>query len=422
MTYEFQYLMQLLGAASASNRIQPPEEELSWERVFELADEQMILPLIAAALKNNPDLGCPSELLRLKTANVFSAVLTDCARRGSVIALLDEMEHAGIHSFVVKGFAAAANYCSPENRISCDTDICVDAADEDAVCDFLRERGFFIKPRWENGHHAVAHHPVMGIIEVHVRLYDEIVEDVWFNGIDPSSLVQEPRQRVDTADGTYYTLGPTDHLIFMALHMIKHFILCGMSLRMMLDVSLHIVKHKDVLDMDRLRKVLNVLNYDCLMNAVLWAMIRYCGFNAEDFSGIGSFDGQCVEMILSDLEKGGWMGKNNEAARKESWYEYNRQIIIKKKSKWQYRLYMIQWQHSFKLSTVFPGKKRLSLHYPYVLKYPWLIPFAWIHRLIFRGFALLKNKALTSRIIFDEEAINSESKERIAMFRQLKMM
>lgn len=422
MTKEFEYLMHLLAASAKDIPAQPPGEELSWEQVFALAEEQQIVPLIASIVKKYPDLGCPRQIVSEKRAAAFTAVLTDCARRGSMIALLEEMEHSGMHAYVVKGMVTAANYAAPENRISGDMDICIDPNQEELVCAFLQQRGCTITPRWENGHHAAASHPELGLIEVHIRLYDELVEDVWFSKVDSALLIQEPQQEIITDDGTYYTLGHTDHLIFMTLHMIKHFISCGMSLRMMMDVALQIAKHREKLDMNRFWLVVDTLNYRELINSILWAMIRCCGFHPEDFPGIGCCQMEHVTRILDDVEAGGWLGKKDEANRRQSGYAYNRHLMLKQRSKWQYWLYMLQWQHSFKLSTLFPGKKRLARDYPWVLKRPWLMPAAWAHRIIFKGFAALRKKKLTERIIFDENDVNHESAKRLDLFRQLEML
>lgn len=197
--------------------------------------------------------------------------------------------------------------------------------------------------------------------------------------------------------------------------MVKHFILSGASLRMMMDLALAISKHRDHMDMDRFWLILHTLNYGALINALLWAMIQYCGFGLDDFPGISDCDNDCIALILDDLEKGGWLGKNAEDARKAGWYEYNRQLLLKKKSNLQYRLHMLNWNHSFRLTTLFPGKKRLSRNYPWVLKVPFLIPFAWIHRIVFRGSALLRSGTWTKAILADQDKLNDESKARVEM-------
>lgn len=410
MTYEFQIVLRLLGAACTGTDA-PLPPAVQWETVFSLAQQQHVLPLICRALRDAPPPGCP---------NVLPAVLTQCARTGSIVALLEEMEQAGLSCCILKGVAAAANYAFPEYRSACDTDIVIRPSDERRVCAFLEGRGFTVRPRWENGHHAVAAHPEMGVIEIHVRLYDGIIEDIW--SLQEEALLQEPRQRVHTPDGSYWTLGPTDHLIFMSLHLAKHFVLSGLSLQMMTDVALAIVRHRDALDMARFWSTMEAMRFSTLLNTVLWILILYCGFTPEQFPGLGICNRPLTELIVQDLEHGGWLGKQEEDGRKSGWYEYNRTLLMKSKSRLQYRLYMLNWQHSLRFRTVFPGKERLAEHYPCVLAHPTLIPFAWLHRILFRGFALLRDKSWETPIIHHPDEISAEGKARIAMFQRLEML
>lgn len=420
MTYEFQYLMHLLGAASKGISAEPPKQKLDWDRVFELSQEQMLNPLIGYALKKSSSTGCPEEAANKIISDSFSAAVTECGRRGLVISLLDEMEKNGIHAFVVKGFSVSSVYASPESRISADTDICISPEDEEKATEFLRERGFEIQPRWRNGHHFEARHPKMGLLEVHIRLYDEIVENVWFDGIDVNMLICQQHQKIFTPDGDYYTLGDTDLLIFMVLHMVKHFISCGMSLRMMTDVALFMSAKKDVIDSARLWDVMKKLRYDVLLLTVIHTTVKYCGFSADDFCGLGEYNSDKVEAILDDLEKGGWLGKNGYEARQESWQEYSRQLLSKRKGRIFYWIYMFRWQNGFGLTDFFPPVKLLAGNYPCLNKFPWLLPFVWIHRLLFKSFS--KGRKTKEKIVFNEHNISEESKKRVELFGLLEML
>lgn len=411
MTAEFELLLHLMGAASRGTPAAAPANPVDWNRVFHLAEQQQILPLIchgACALHPCPD--------------VLPMVLAGCARTGSVIALLEEMNAAGLPCCVVKGFAAGIPYAAPEYRISGDTDIVIPPELEEQICAFLACRGFSIRPHWEHGHHTVARHPKMGILELHVRLYDELVEDIWFSGQKADTLIQEPKRKITTPDGTYWTLGPTDHAIYMALHMVKHFILSGNSLRMMMDVALSLSGQQDHVDMNRFWDTMDQLHYGDLLRNILWCMIQFCGFRPEEFSGIGSPDESCIRMLLDDLEQGGWLGKKDSETRSASWHEYNRQVMMKTKSSGQYALYMLNWGHSFRLGTLFPDKKRLVRDYPLLLKYPVLLPFIWIHRILFRGLPLIFSGAWFKPIRRKEDPMGNESLARVNLFRCLHMI
>lgn len=422
MTYEFQYLMYLLSAAATGKKIKSPQQHVSWQTVFNLAQEQHLLPLLMQAVKQGKLEGCPTDLLKAHERKSFSMVLTDCARRGSVITLLEEMEELGIHAFVMKGMSAAANYSAPENRISSDTDICIELNLEEKTTEFLKEKGFSVSPRWENGHHFLARHPEIGLLEVHVRLYDELVEDVWFKRINSNDLIQEQQEKIVTDDGVYWTLGPTDHLIFMTLHLVKHFISEGISFRMMLDVALFLSKNKQRLDLKRFWSVLDLLHYTKLVQTLLGAMVTYCGFSETDFGERFAWENEDVELLLNDLEAGGWLGKKDEAARKQGGYEYNRQVMLKERSNWQYHLSMLNWQHSLKWSTLFPNRKRLQRDYPCLEKRPILLPFVWLHRILFRGFPLFLRLGRSEQTMTNEVNISKAGKERVMLFHKLDML
>lgn len=422
MTYEFEYLMHLLGAAAQGTSVQPPRQALNWRKLSKYAQEQMLSPMVLDVLMANPDLGYPVAVVQQKAELATVKAMKECAKRMMVIDLLAEMERAGIHTVMVKGAVAAVNYANPEKRYSTDTDIWVDLADEERACEFLRQRGFDVGIRWENGHHTTTKHEALGVVEVHIRLYDEIVEELWFGDVDPERFIQEPHQRIKTAEGWCYTLGDTDHLIFIILHMIKHFISAGMCLRMMMDAALFIKKRQATLDMDRVWGVMRQLNFDRLLNAVLWIMVRYCGFRPEDFPGIGPEEPEQAALLLKDLESGGFLGAHDHEERSESAQEYNRVLLMKDRNKFQYWLYMFRSRHSIKLSTFFPGKRRMERSYPCLKKCPWLLPFLWIYRWFTKGFALIFKKKLTGPMVYSEDEISAEGKERVAMFRAFGML
>ena len=55
--------------------------------------------------------------------------------------------------------------------------------------------------------------------------------------------------------------------------MIKHFILSGLTLQMMLDVALYFKKYAEKIDAYRAWGTISSLHYDKLFNCILWAMI-----------------------------------------------------------------------------------------------------------------------------------------------------
>ena len=422
VTNEFKALMQLVGAAAQGKALQKLPDDLDWARIERLANEQAVQTLLGYALRLSPALDCPAELRESLVSQMRQEAFSNHAWKHSTLQLLAEMNTAGIPALLIKGYAVADCYAAPDCRMSGDTDLLIEPKNEKRACAFMKANGFAVERRWTNGHHDVCHHPRLGCVELHVMLYDEIVEDVWFGRMDGREFVSESAIEVATQDGSYRTLGYTDHMIFLMLHLIKHFIMTGMSLRMMLDVALFFSHNAERIDSVRFWKTMESLKYGTIAQSILWAMVCYCGIDQTSLPGLCGDCPESVEMILDDLESGGWLGKIDEKAREEGWYEYNRQLLMKNRSKAQYLLFMLRWKIGAYLKALFPSRKTLAIRYPCVQKSVIVIPFAWVHRLIFRGSRAVKKGALTTYIIADEKKIGTSAQERVQMFKNLGMM
>ena len=421
MTPEFQYLMHLAAAGARGETALSPDTGLDWQRLERLAKEQTVQHIAAYALKCSPSIPCPAELRQRMTGSMRNAAISNMLLRHKIMHLLQEMTAAGFAPVLMKGYAIADYCAAPECRPSSDADILVPPEMERKACDFLLGKGFSIKYRWKGGHHSECDHPEMGHVELHVLLYDELIEEVWFNKMDGREFIAEPPLHINSSDGPYATLGLTDHLIFLVMHMIKHFIQTGNSLRMMLDIALYFSKNKDSLDTARLWNAVNSLKYGELLNCILWAMVRYCGFRKSDFPGIADVPPQSLELILDDLEQGGWLGFNDKRAREDGWREYNRQLLLRNKSPLQYKLYMLIWQW-INLATIFPDIRIMESHSPYLKKYPWLLPVAWMQRIFKRAFKVVRERKTTDYIVSDASQLSESGKTRVALFHKLNMM
>lgn len=414
--------MQLVGAAAQGKALQKLPDDLDWARIERLANEQAVQTLLGYGLRLSPALDCPAELRESLVSQMRQEAFSNHAWKHSTLQLLAEMNAAGIPALLIKGYAVADCYAAPDCRMSGDTDLLIEPKNEKRACAFMKANGFAVERRWTNGHHDVCHHPRLGCVELHVMLYDEIVEDVWFGRMDGREFVCEPPIEAETPDGCYRTLGYTDHMIFLMLHLIKHFILTGMSLRMMLDVALFFSRHAERIDSARFWKTMESLKYGTIAQSILWAMVRYCGIDQTSLPGLCGDCPESVEMILDDLESGGWLGEMDKKAREEGWYEYNRQRLTKSRGKARYWLYMILWKKDIYIKALFPSRETLAIRYPCVRKHAALIPFVWLHRLVFRGSQALKNGALTSYIVTDEKRVAASGQKRVQMFEKLGML
>ena len=391
---------------------------VDWYTVLPLAAEQHVVPLVACALLYSPGLECPDQLREylLNVMRVESSA--NMIRRQRIMNLLQEMKAAGIDAKVIKGYAVSGCYAHPECRGSVDTDILVDAQQEGNAINLLETLGFRVEPRAATSHHTICQHKKYGMVELHVSLYGELVRDNWFQELDVEKLAQEPTIMEDS----FYTLGYTDHLIFLTLHMVKHFILEGLTLRMMQDIALYFARNKQAIDAIRYWTMLEKLHYRTLVNAILWNMIRYGDFSMEDFPGLTEEHPDHMPLILYDLLNGGYMGVKEKDERFESGMEYNRQLIRKQRSALHYCLHMVGWKIKSGTKYMFPSAKMLRKLYPLTTHKPFLMPFIWVWQAVSFPIKKISSGALQRDVRLENSTVTTVTETRIAMFKELKML
>jgi hypothetical protein len=421
MTYEFEYLMHLLSCGARGTSPEPPCQPVDYDRIMQLAQEQSIAPLIGAALSNAAYMGLPNEKVQGLVKNTRNLALTNYIKKRKILKLLQDFEDAGIQAVLLKGYALADLYFEPNCRISSDIDIYISIKDEKKAYLFLEEHGCKVYPRTPTSHHAICEHPQMGLIELHVILYDEIVEDVWFGRKNDQQFIQEAFEKHVTEDGSYLTLGKTDNAIFIVLHMIKHFILSGTSLRQMMDIALYFEKYKAQIDFRRIWNMLESLKYRILMNTVLNSMVSYCGFSPEDFAGYEKADEEAISVLLADLEDGGWLGSKNTQERNNSWHRYNLIRYKEKRNLFSYWCYMIKRITLIHMPEIFPSKGVLKRKYPYTEKFTLLTPIAWLQHLL-TGCVKLFSGKLDTEIEVRKDQLYDEKRDRSHLFKLMQIM
>ena len=421
MTNEFKYLMHVTGCSARGVPVADiASQNLDWEKLFQLAKEQAVPFLLTYVLRRRKDLGCPEALRRERSAQMFATLLEMNDQRESVLGLLQELESAGFHPILLKGYVAADCYAVADCRISSDVDILVPAKQEARICAFLKKKGFDVSPRWTDGHHSICTHPDYGYLEIHADLFDRLVADIWFKDLQSDIFDMKNCIRVATKGGSYRTLGYTDNLLFMTLHMVKHFINGGISLRMMLDIGMFICRHSDKIDFQQYWAVLHTLSYDEMVGSALWALIRYCGFEEDAFPGLPSEDQDHVQLLLSDLEQGGWLGKNNMDEGRESHMVYS--AYMQRKGAKNYRLSMAKQRVSNGFRRVFPARVVLMKYLPAVAENAMLIPIAWSKHVI-HGMSVIFGRSADENEMRKLECTEHQVlRDRASMLKKMQMM
>ena len=397
----------------------PPRD---WHEFTQCAMEHNVLPLVACALLNSSDMSCPETLKEyiLNAMRYMSA--SNLVRRQRVLGLISELQKAGFRIQVLKGYAIAGYYVYPECRDSVDVDLLIDRNQEKEIYLYLENMGFKVTPRSKTSHQGVCQHSKYGVVEIHAHLYDELVEDVWFRGMNENNYQEEMPVELVIDGYTTQTLGYTDQLIFLTLHMIKHFIGSGLTIRMMLDVALFCAYNSKKIDFTRFWSTVETLQYATLVRCIWSMFVKYGNFAQSDFPEIGEVDSTLMEQILQDLECGGYMGSKELKERQDASMEYNRRVLVKEKPYPLYLLYMMKWKLRSAWSHMFPGKAYLIKTFPFVEDAPALIPFMSVYQAIEYSLRKLCSGVLARQIRSERSSVTNVSQRRIELFEELGML
>ena len=415
-------MLELAAAGAIGKEAGPTQYEIDWNRMISLAEEQTVKHLVAYAIKKAKYLNCPLSVRQALQADLRLAAFANVSQQEAVFAILSELSEQGFSPILLKGYSLAEYYYAPECRISGDVDIWIDPHYEKEACNFFVSKGFSVDARGKNEHHSVCYHPTLGCVELHVFLYGRLARDIWFSNMDERTLVVEERVHCDTGAGPYTTLGYTDNLLFLTLHMMKHFIHSGMSLRMMLDVALFFRASKQLVNVERYWNTLREMRLDYAVQSILWIMISYCGFSKVDFPGVCEKEPANLQMILDDLENGGALGYKEKKQREEGGREYSYRKMVKEMGIVQYRKYMFKWKMELYRKLAFTSKDMLVEKYPVLHRAPCLLPLARIYRFVVRGLKFLFRKSKTRYTRSDTDQVCDIAKDRVRLFQELKMI
>lgn len=168
------------------------------------------------------------------------------------------------------------------------------------------------------------------------------------------------------------TLEHTDHLFYQICHAYKHFLNCGIGIRIVSDIVLYSLTYMDDIDWKRITKLSREINAFNLCSALyrIGEKYLYPDRFPESLKLIWHTSEVDETSLLEDIMSGGLYGTSNEnrlhsanltlyAAENETTGNHSSAI----------------------LHALFPSFSSMRNRYPYLKKLPFLLPFAWLHRI-----------------------------------------
>lgn len=361
---EYSYLISVLSSAVNETSAPLPYDGINWRRIFSRAKLCGLNAAFANTVLTLPKEYLPDdETIEILKKNINAEIFIDSNHSYEIEKVLSAFDKHKIKNVPLKGYFLKKEYPRSDYRSISDYDILFDRKQIDLVKKAFSEIGYEFLHNDDNQFHFQKK-PYM-YIEMHATLVHEW--ELYY-----SYLVDIINKSVKRDDYEYsYELSLEDHYLYMLVHNSNHFRMGGLSIRMLLDTYLYYRNHKDELDFDYLNEKLRLFKLETFEKRV-----REIAFNwfSPDKQKI-TFDDLEVFILLSArlgrLDAGIMIDSHKmiKTAEKEG----------KRKSKFSYFL-----------RSLFPDKKFMSVHYPYVNKLPFLLPVSWV-QMWFTRFFIDKN-------------------------------
>lgn len=420
MTEEFRIVTQLIALAA---RGQLPDEKLRGECLKHGEDSLMMnailqhCELLLILALQDIYIGRSTKMAN-NSFNVIKRQILINVRQGQALsALLEAFKAENIECSLLKGRALAALYALPESRSSCDTDLLISRDDEQRAYEICRILRYDVTPRNYFSHHGTCSSPDTGDIELHCDLFFDLVEKTLFSDGDISSYMTDEPLYVRIGDTDCKTLGVTDHLIFITLHMIHHFIRGGTSLRQLCDILLYLRKYKTDIDMQRYLGLLDKLGYRGIYNAVCGCGVRYYFFTSDELPKYEDPGDAIAEAFMTDIEEGGWIGKSREDDDGTVFRYYG--SLRRASDSDDYEKYLLKYQLKRAFLSLFPSRERMAARIP-AAKKTYLLPYAWVCWLSY-GMKVRSEGKLSSKVKSASMLTEAQSR-RIELFQSLGMI
>ncbi len=341
--------------------------EAELRHIILLAENHKVLPLIFDAAYLSIPEGARDNIRAHAKLLVTRQVVVSQRFLSSYKALNSQ----GLYPIVVKGIVCRNLYPKPDLRCSSDEDLLIEPSQSKTYFDSMEKLGLVPSGAENDDHYQTSFISPSGLhIELHRSLFSnssEIFEKYnrAFEGAYSRSI------SVLIGNTEVRTLSHTDHLLFLILHALKHFIAGGVGIRQICDISLYANASGKQIDWNYIYNKCSELGALDFAAAIFKIGNRHLTLDYT-LAGIPQkWQESDVDEapLLEDILSAGIYGSSQRARRHSSGITLD--AATGKKSSLRNRL--------------FPSAKSLSAQYRYVAKNPLLLPVAWSQRLIRYG-------------------------------------
>lgn len=253
-------------------------ENIDFNEVYQLAEEQSVVGLIAVGLQHVVDIKIPQIELLTLIGRAVQLEQKNSAMNDFIGKLVEKMQIAGIYSLLVKGQGVAQCYEHPLWRSCGDIDLLLNDSNYENAYAFLSPLAQHIEREESYSHHIgmtieswqVELHGSLrcGLSSLMDKVIDEIQKDCFYKG-----------QVRTWENGDVYVFLPAanDDILLIFTHFLKHFYKGGLGVRQICDWCRLLWRYRSEINIEVLERRLRKMKLVSEWNAFGAFAVYYLG-------------------------------------------------------------------------------------------------------------------------------------------------
>ena len=345
-----------------------------WRRLFSLADSHRVYPMIFEAVSPaQRNSGATALLFRSGMKKAQKLVLGQAKTSAEFLKLYQFLEKKGLSPMVIKGIICRDLYPSPELRSSSDEDLLIPPEEFDRYRSALLEYGLSEAGSADDVQSAseVSYYNGQVYIELHKQPFPP--DSKAYGDLNRFFTdVEERKISKDIYGVQVYTMAPADHLFYQLCHAYKHFLNCGIGIRLVSDIVLFSIAYEKEIDWTRITENCREIRALDFAAALYKIGEKYLFRNRfpESLREIWLTKEIDEAPLLQDILSGGIYGTSSEDRLHSANITLGKMEAEKEGT-----------LGSPIIRTLFPGISSMKNRYPVLRKLPFLLPAAWLHRI-----------------------------------------
>ncbi len=368
------FFLEMMNCFLHPQRDLPKAENMTAQELAELltfARMHSVYPVAYDAVRNIEAFqSLPEQMRQACKQEVKNLVIGQTIRSDLFLNIYHQMLSAGVTPLVVKGIVLRNLYAQPDYRASSDEDILVKKEEFFKLDKILVDLGFtrtLVEHPLEE-HEITYWNAQTGIhLEIHLSLFPE--DSSAYGHLNRAFEDAFDRQVVERIQGVdVHTLEPTQHMLYLICHGLKHFLHSGFGIRQVCDMVMFAESYGEQIDWATIEDWARRQNFYLFWMNLMEIGEEYLGFSWEK-AGLQKPKNVSLdcEAMLEDLLDSGIYGQSSGVRIHSS------NITLQAAAGGHSR--------SSAMAALFPGLSYMKMKYPYLEQRKWMLPVTWVQRI-----------------------------------------